>query len=183
MVGSHLRQTHQTKPDNSRQPRRWKPLTQAQENALLLLIQGRNDGEVAADPGVQVTRQTVWEWRHHDPRFAAELQRRRAEVWRQPQERLRSLMSKAVENIAGLVESGDYDASVELLKITGMYRGLVNHIGEQDPDKVFEAEVEWRLEQEKIPDRFDELIQLDNPKKERRRAEIEAELWGTYGED
>ena len=75
--GGRMRQTNL---DKSRQPRRWKPLTQAQENALLLLIQGKSDGEVAADPGVQVTRQTVWEWRHHDPRFAAELERLRAEV-------------------------------------------------------------------------------------------------------
>jgi hypothetical protein len=72
----------------------------------------------------------------------ATLERRRDEVWRQPQERLRSLMSKAVENVAGLVESGDYDASIELLKITGMYRGLANHISEQDPEKVFNALVE-----------------------------------------
>jgi hypothetical protein len=35
-------------------------------------------------------------------------------------------MSQAVENIAALVESGDYDASVALLKITGLSRGLAN---------------------------------------------------------
>jgi hypothetical protein len=175
----------QTNLDKTRQPRRWKPLTQAQENALLLLIQGKSDGEVAADPSVQVTRQTVWEWRHHDPRFVAELERRRAEVWRQPQERLRSLMSKAVENVAGLVESGDYDASIELLKITGMYRGLVNHIGEQDPEKVFETIVERRLAAEHIPGHLDDLlIKLDeNPRKRQRQAEIEAELMREYGED
>jgi hypothetical protein len=60
----------------------------------------------------------------------AEPEHRRAEVWRQPQERLRSLMSRAVEDMALLVESGDDDTSIELLKITGMYRGLANHIGE-----------------------------------------------------
>jgi hypothetical protein len=45
-----------TNLDKSRQPRRWKPLSQAQENALILLIQGKRDGEAAADPGVDVTR-------------------------------------------------------------------------------------------------------------------------------
>ena len=173
-----------TNLDKSRQPRRWKPLSQAQENALILLIQGKRDGEVAADPGVDVTRQTVWAWRHQDPRFAAELERRRAEVWRQPQERLRSLMSQAVENIAALVESGDYDASVELLKITGMYRGLANHIGEQDPEKVFETIIERRLSAEHLPGDLHDLIgRLDsNPEKQRRKAEIEAELMREFGE-
>jgi hypothetical protein len=39
----------------------------------------------------------------------AELERRRAEVWRQAQERLRSLLSKAVENLAAVGE-GDLKA-------------------------------------------------------------------------
>jgi hypothetical protein len=179
-----MRQNIQTNADNSRQPRRWKPLTQAQENALLLLLQGKSDGEVAADPGVDVTRQTVWDWRNRDPRFAAELARRREEIWRQPQERLRSLLSKAVENIATVVESGEYDASVELLKIVGMYRGLNNTPGERDPDKVFEAEVERRLAAAHISGDLDELItKLDrNPAKRRRQEEIEAELMSEFGE-
>jgi hypothetical protein len=180
-----MRQNIQTNSDNSRQPRRWKPLTQAQENALLLLLQGKSDGETAADPSVDVTRQTVWDWRNRDPRFAAELARRRDEIWRHPQDRLRSLLSKAVENIASLVETGDYDASVEVLKITGMYRGLNNTPGEGDPEKVFDAIVEQRLAQEKIPGHLDDLlIKLDdNPRKAQRKAEIEAQLWAQYGEE
>jgi hypothetical protein len=93
-------------------------------------------------------------------------------------------MRKAVENVAALVESGDYEASIELLKITGMYRGLANHIGEQDPQKLLEAEVERRLAAEKIGGHLDELlIKLDdNPRKAQRRAEIEAELMREYGD-
>jgi hypothetical protein len=175
---------HPTKADKSRQQRRWKPLTQAQENALLLLIQGKSDGEVAADPGVHVTRQTVWEWRHHDPRFMAELERRRAEIWRAPQERLRALISQAVENIAALVEVGDYDASVELLKITGMYRGLNNHIDEQDPERVFDTIVEQHVAAERIPGDLERLSAklMNNPAKDQRQAEIEAELLVEFGE-
>jgi hypothetical protein len=175
-----------TNSDNSGQPRRWKPLTQAQENALLLLIQGKSDGEVAADPGVQVRRQTIWEWRHEHPVFQAELERRRAEVYRQAQERLRSLLSKAVENLAGLVESGDYDASLQVLKAVGMYgNGTMNAIHGQDPERHFEAAVERRLQAEKIPEKLDSLLlQLDdNPRKRERQAEIEAELRAEYCED
>ena len=174
-----------TKADYSRQPRRWKPLTQAQENALLLLIEGKSDVDVAADPGVQVRRQTVWEWRHWHPVFAAELERRRAEVYRQAQERLRSLMRQAVENVAAKVEAGDFEASIHVLKAVGMYgNGTMNAIHGQDPEQQFDAEVERRLDAEKIPDRFDELISAsENPLKARRKAEIEAELLREYGDE
>ena len=161
----------------------FKPLSIEQQNAIDLLILGKSDKDVAEAIGRD--HSTIWEWRTAHPLFCATLERWRAEVWRQPQERLRSLMSKAVENVAGLVESGDYDASIELLKITGMYRGLVNHIGEQDPEKVFEAIVEQRLAAEHIPGHLDDLlIKLDeNPRKRQRQAEIEAELRAKYGEE
>jgi hypothetical protein len=169
-------------PDNSQQKPTFKPLSIEQQNAIDLLILGKSDQETADAVGVD--RSTIWSWKKENPLFIATLERRRAEVWRQPQERLRSLMSKAVENVAGLVEAGDYDASIELLKITGMYRGLANHIGEQDPEKVFDAIVERRLAAEKIPGHMDDLlIKLDdNPRKAQRKSEIEAELWRKYGE-
>jgi hypothetical protein len=176
---------HRTKSDNSGQPRRWKPLSQAQENVLLLLLQGKSDGEVAADPGVDVTRQTIWHWRHRNPMFMAALERRRGEVYRQAQERLRSLLRKAVENVATLVESGDFDASIHVLKAVGMYgNGTMNAIRGQDPAQHFDAEVERRLDAEKVLDEFDEMTTMMNANstRGRRRAEIEAELWAEYGE-
>jgi hypothetical protein len=168
---------------NSRQKPTFKPLSIEQQNAIDLLILGKSDQEVANTIGRD--RSTIWEWRTAHPVFCATLERRRGEVWRQPQERLRSLMSKAVENMAALVESGDYDASIALLKITGMYRGLANHIGEQNPQKVFDTLVEQRLAAEHIPGHLDDLlIQMDdNPRKRQRKAEIEAELMREYGED
>lgn len=166
----------------SQQKPTFKPLSIEQQNAIDLLILGKSDQEVADTIGRD--RSTIWEWRTGHPLFCATLERRRAEVWRQPQERLRSLLSKAVENVAALVESGDYDASIELLKITGMYRGLANHIGEQDPEKVFDAIVERRLAAEHIPDELDKLISTlsENPRKTWRKAEIVEELLREYGE-
>jgi hypothetical protein len=86
-----------------------KPLSVTQLNAIDALVFGKTDQETADLVGV--SRETVWGWRHEHPVFMACLQERRAEVWRVPQERLRSLMAKAVENIAGLVETGDYSGS------------------------------------------------------------------------
>jgi hypothetical protein len=169
-------------PYNSQQKPTFKPLSIEQQNAIDLLILGKSDQETADAVGVD--RSTIWSWKKENLLFMATLERRRAEVWRQPQERLRSVMSKAVENVAELVEAGDYDASIELLKITGMYRGLANHIGEQDPAKVFDAIVERRLEAEHIPGHLDDLLILDeNPRKRQRKVEIEAELIRVYCEE
>src|SRR5215813_2223269 len=108
-----------TKPHKTSQSPAYKPLSPEQENAIDLLILGKPDREVAEFAGV--TRETVWHWRHEHPVFMATLERRRAEVWREPQERLRSLLSKAVENLAAAVEEGDLKASIEVLKAVGLY--------------------------------------------------------------
>ena len=161
-----------------------KALTPAQENAIELFLVGKGDTEVARILGI--ARETAWSWRREHPIFMAALQRRRAEVWGTAGERLRSLMAKAVDNIAGLVEVGDYDASVELLKITGLYRGVVNGIGEQDPLKLIKAQAAAQVEREGIPkDQYDESLMsalCDNPLYHRRRQEIEEELRAEYGE-
>jgi transposase-like protein len=71
-----------TKPDETRQAPRFKPLSPAQEMALTLYLAGLSDTDVAQAVGV--TRQTCWQWRRQHPVFMVELERRRAEVWRQP---------------------------------------------------------------------------------------------------
>ena len=159
-----------------------KALTPAQENAIELFLVGKGDTEVARILGI--ARETAWSWRREHPVFMATLQRRRAEVWGTAGERLRSLMAKAVDNIAGLVEVGDYDASVELLKITGLYRGVVNDIGEQDPEQILKAQAEAQVQREGIPqDERETLGRLtDNPRYHRRLAEVEAALRAEYGD-
>jgi hypothetical protein len=160
-----------------------KALTPAQENAIELFLAGKGDTEVARTLGI--ARETAWSWRREHPIFMATLQRRRAEVWGTAGERLRSLMARAVENIAGLVEVGDYEASVELLKITGLYRGVVNGIGEQDPEKILKSQAEAQVRREGIPqNELEALGRLhDNPLYHRRLAEVEAELRAEYGDD
>jgi hypothetical protein len=159
-----------------------KALTPAQENAIELFLAGKGDTDVAQILGI--ARETAWSWRKEHPCFMAALQRRRAEVWGTAGERLRSLMAKAVDNIAGLVEVGDYAASIELLKITGLYRGVVNDIGEQDPEQILKSQAEAQVRREGIPqDELETLGHLnDNPLYHRRLAEIEAELRAEYGE-
>ena len=160
-----------------------KALTPAQENAIELFLVGKGDTEVARILGI--ARETAWSWRREHPIFMAALQRRRAEVWGTAGERLRSLMAKAIDNIAGLVEGGDYEASIELLKITGLYRGVVNGIGEQDPEKILKSQAEAQVRREGIPqNELETLGHLnDNPLYHRRLAEVEAELRAEYGDE
>jgi transposase-like protein len=174
--------TMATKPDKTRLTWRFKPLSPAQETALTLYLAGQSDRDVAQAVGV--TRQTCWEWRRQHPVFMAELERRRAEVWRQPQERLRSLLSKAVDNLGQAVESGDLKASIELLKAVGLYgNGTMNAIGEQDPLKVIEAQAAVLIKAEGISEdpTHDMLIQMtQNPAYRRRLDEVKAALATEY---
>jgi hypothetical protein len=109
------------RPTSDKTPQKptFKPLSIEQENAIDLLIAGHTDQQVADAVGKD--RTTIWGWRHEHPLFMAILAGRRAEVWRAPQEKLRALLSKAVENLAAAVEAGDLKASLEVLKAVGMY--------------------------------------------------------------
>jgi hypothetical protein len=161
----------------------FRPLSIAQENAIDLLITGATDGDVAAAVGVD--RVTVWQWRHEHPLFMATLQRRRADVWRGPQEKLRSLMSKAVENIVAAIEAGSLKASIELLKITGMFGdGRGNAIVEQDPERLLKQQAHAQIQREDVPKNEHELLprSLESNRYQQRLAEIETELRERYCE-
>jgi hypothetical protein len=72
-------------------------LSSQQERALRLMLAGLPDSQVADEIGVN--RTTLWRWRADDC-FAAELNRRRHEVWDASLERLRSLVPLALDALA-----------------------------------------------------------------------------------
>ncbi len=173
-----------TKADETRLAPRFKPLSPAQEMASTLYLAGQSDTDVAQAVGV--TWQTRWEWRRQHPVFMAELERRRVEVWRQPQERLRSLLSKAVENIGQAVESGDLKASIEVLKAVGMYGdGTMYAIGDQDPEKLIRRQAEAQVDREGVPKNtlLAMAEHLDTAAYRTRLAEVEAEIRRAYLEE
>jgi hypothetical protein len=97
-----------TKPDKNRQ------LSIEQENAVEHLLQGQSDRAVAEAAGV--SRQTVWEWRNHDPLFIAELNRQRFEMWQEARERLKSLANRALDVVELQLDSEDPKASLAAAK-------------------------------------------------------------------
>ncbi len=172
------------KPSKLQQKPTFKPLSIEQQNAIDLLILGKTDKEVAEAVGVN--RTTMWEWRTAHPLFMATLERRRAEVWRQPQERLRSLLSKAVENLAAAVEEGDVKVSLEILKAVGMYgNGTMNAIHEQDPEKLIRQQAEAQVDREGVPKNtlLAMAEHLDTAAYRTRLAEVEAEIRRAYLEE
>lgn len=126
------------KADKSRQ------LTIEQENAIDLLLQGKSDREVAEAVGV--SRQTVTEWRNRNALFAAELNRRRQEVWGGQTERLRQLVAQAVSVLEeDLQQKQDLRlrqaAAVHILRAVGLYGVNLAPRGATDPEGV---EAGWK---------------------------------------
>jgi hypothetical protein len=96
------------KPDKTRQ------LSLEQMNAIEHLLQGKSDR--AAAEAVGVSRQTICEWRNHDPQFIAELNRQRSELWWDARERLKSLANRALDAVEVQLDSGDPKASLAAAK-------------------------------------------------------------------
>ncbi len=134
-----------TKSDKIRQ------ISQTQMNTIEHLLQGQSDRAVAEAVGV--ARQTVWEWRNHDPLFIAELNRQRVELWYEARERLKSLANRALDVVETHLGSGDPKAALaaakyvlqgtRLLGDTDLYVG-----GPTTPEDVILAELREEARQE-----------------------------------
>ena len=96
---THDSKSETTKPDKIRQ------LSQEQMNAIEHLLQGKSDRAVAEAVGV--SRQTISEWKNHDPLFIAELNRQRSELWWEAHQRLKSLANRALDVVELQLDSGD----------------------------------------------------------------------------
>jgi len=97
-----------TKPDKTRQ------LSIEQANAIEHLLQGQSDRAVAEAVGV--SRQTVSEWKNHDPLFIAELNRQRSEMWREARERMKALANRALDVVELQLGSSEPKAALAAAK-------------------------------------------------------------------
>jgi hypothetical protein len=114
-------------------------LTLAQENAIDLLVSGKNDRETAAALGLN--RVTVSKWRLYDPVFQAGLNARREEVWGAGIDRLRSLVPKALEVLSGELTKEDspnrLKAALEVLRLVRV--PVREPEGPTDPEAIVKA--------------------------------------------
>jgi hypothetical protein len=175
---NHNKNQHNPAPRTTFKP---KPLSVEQENSIDLLLTGKSDREVAEAVGV--TRWTVQQWRTTHPVFMAELAHRREEVFGAAVNRLRSLLTKALDNIAAAIESGHASSSWELLRATGLH-GFSPPPGEMDPEKILDDLVMRQVAREKISSSTDDLLLHlnDNPRYIERKQELDAALRAEYSE-
>jgi hypothetical protein len=164
-----------TKPDISR-----RALSVAQLNAIDCLVTGKNDLETAELVGV--SRQTVNQWKNKDPWFAAELNRRRQEVWGTAVDSLRALLPRAIRVLAHVLEGPEDrpEVALQVLKLAGMDFSHAPakldqaHVGPTDPAQIIDGAVRARR-----PDRDQELTDLmfGGPIREDEREDLLSE-WG-----
>ena len=118
-------------------------LSDRQQLAMPLVVAGKADKEVADE--VKVTRETVWRWRHQ-PEFIAALNTYRKEVFGATKERLRDLVTGAVEALAeGLADENPrvrVQAAVHILKAAKLYGKELPPIGPTTPEDVVQAQKE-----------------------------------------
>lgn len=94
-------------------------LTIQQQNAIDLLASGV--GVVKASEALGLNRHTITRWRTKNPFFIAELNAKRKEIWSDAQERLRGMVTKAIDVMESALDDGDSKIAVEVLKTVNIY--------------------------------------------------------------
>ena len=117
------------------------PLSIEQHSAIALLLTGLTDADVAAKIGRQ--RQTIVHWKHHNPKFQAQLNKECHSLWGAYTARLRGLLPLALAVVEQELKSGDHRVRValELLKLAGM---SLFPVGLTDEEEIIQGEVERR---------------------------------------
>ena len=126
-------------------------LTAAQEQAVFLIISGLNDQEVADKIGL--ARQTINIWKNRDSVFIARLNLERQETWSAHREKLRSMVTKAVDTLTEGLDSPDakirQNSAIHVLKCVGLYGKNLRPYGQTKAEDI-EKEMNGDLEALKI---------------------------------
>jgi hypothetical protein len=101
-------------------------LPQRQQLALDLLLTGATDTSIAAAVGV--TRRTVYTWRTADHLFSAHLQRRRQDLFDQNADRLRCMLSAALDTLDRQVKDPYNPTSHRAARTLLLLSRLGNHL-------------------------------------------------------
>jgi hypothetical protein len=179
---------HQAKVDKSLHLKPLlKPLSIEQRNAIDLLIVGKSDQETAEAVGV--TRQTIFAWRTSHLVFQSELEQARGALWRLSAERLRGMMSQALDNIAKAIDQGDVKSSFELLRAVGIHGDKeINSISDWRMQSLItqkaraQAKAEGFVEERDLAGTLLTELNIDHEWRHRVQ-EIEAELWDQYSDE
>jgi hypothetical protein len=166
-------------PSKTQQKPAFRPLTITQENAIEWLILGKSDREVA--DAIGVNRMTVQSWRTSHAVFMAELNRRRQALWTDAHEKLRSLVSSAIDRLHTELENGALTPAA-LLRLVGLAAAVPAPAGDTDPEAIIAQQAKTQVAREGVPETDLESYAglLQNPTYRRRLAEVKEGLAADY---
>jgi hypothetical protein len=95
----------------------WRPpqITDQQKVAIDMILRGKKLKDVAENLGIHPG--TLWRWRRHDLEFRRTLALASQRALMFSIEQLRQLVPKAVDIVHSQVESGDFPAAIQLLRL------------------------------------------------------------------
>jgi transposase-like protein len=97
-------------------------LSDKQRIAIERLMMGASFSKIAEE--LAIGRRTLFEWRHKDPNFVAELERRRRELWGDSADHLRALLPDAVEVLESFLrdtyDKNRFKAATTLLRLANV---------------------------------------------------------------
>ena len=94
------------------------PLSPKQMQAISLILAGKSLTEIAAELGC--TRKTLAKWKASNPHFIARLNERKNEMFDAANQRLQTLVEKAIAVLESSLEEGNYSAAVNVLKMVDL---------------------------------------------------------------
>jgi hypothetical protein len=104
--------------------------------AIDLLLQGQSDAAVAEALGVD--RKTVYRWRMRDPIFRAELELRREAIFAMHGDRMRNLLTNALDTLEKQVRDVDAPTSNRaarvLLSLSRIGQAVAPHVKHKSGD-------------------------------------------------
>jgi len=116
-----------------------KTLNQKQLNAIELLLSGMSVTDSAKE--VKTARETVSRWLNQDSEFIAEINQRRHNMWHSSEDRLRSLLPKALDVLETELENGDKQTALSVIRLASV---KVEPVGETSASAIDMAKsLEW----------------------------------------
>lgn len=96
--------------------------SEKQRIAIEMLMMGASFSKIADE--LRIARRTLFAWRHDDPDFIAELDRRRRELWGDSADHLRALLPDAVEVLESFLrdtyDKNRFKAATTLLRLANV---------------------------------------------------------------